>query len=719
MDPFLICCYGVYPMKRSPLAIAVASFSLAIGFSSQVFSAETGATPVEQVIIKALRDDRKSSGATGMDLSAFETPQSLTILDAATVSDFGLEDINSLLELTTGVNVDAAETDRTYYNSRGFDITSMHVDGIGVPFGELVVGDIDTAIYDKVEVIRGSNGLITGLGNPSGTVNYVRKRPGNEFDASTSITAGRWNDHRIVADVSTPLTATGSWAARFTGVYQEKDSWLDHYSNERTVGSLVVDGQLSNALTLALGYTWQDNNSDGVLWGAVPVIYNNGQPIDFDVSTSTTMDWTYWNTRTQTAFAELDWQISDRWNLMTSATRTDYDENSEVFYVYWNTGLDPATGLGLNGYPGKYDDFRETLVWDTRLQGRFTAFQREHQIHVGLSMADSDSHALQHSALSGFDVMPSFPGWTGNEVPRPLWDAPAPSANEDMELNRLYGSVLLSLTDRLNVILGVSKVDYKNRGISYGVSTDSDEDGGSPYAGFTWEMLDGLNVYGSYSDIYQPQYYLNEDLQPLGSAQGKSYELGLKKQFNNNVLASLAVFRTEQENLQEFSGYSDGDGVDDDDYSDDFTWALYRGINVEAEGIELEVAGNVTDTLRLQAGFTHLKLEDPDHNKARTFIPRNSLKLLAAWSPQLPLDLDFGLSLRWQDEVYFDSSYGRISQDAYAVLGGYVSYAMTDDLRLSFNLNNAADKKYFSSVKYEQSYYAEPRSYSLSLVWDY
>src|SRR5690606_7242830 len=129
---------------------------------------------------------------------------------------------------------------------------------------------------------------------------------------------------------------------------------------------------------------------------------------------------------------------------------------------------------------------------------------------VGLSMADSDSHALQHSALSGFDVMPSFPGWTGNEVPRPLWDAPAPSANEDMELNRLYGSVLLSLTDHLNVILGVSKVDYKNRGISYGVSTDSDEDGGSPYAGFTWEVLDGLNVYGSYSDIYQPQYYLNE-----------------------------------------------------------------------------------------------------------------------------------------------------------------------------------------------------------------
>lgn len=706
-------------MQLNPLALALVACAYTLSFTHVTHGAEEQASRIEEIIIKAIRDDRKSSGATGMDLSTFETPQSLSILDAATLTDFGLSDINSMLKMTTGINVDATETDRTFYNARGFDITSMHVDGIGVPFGELVVGDMDTAIYEKVEVIRGSNGLITGLGNPSGTVNYVRKRPGNEFDASIDISTGRWNDQRVVADVSTPLTQSGSWAARFVGVYQDKDSWLDHYSNQRKVGSLVVDGQLASSLTLALGYTRQDNNSDGVLWGAAPIIYSNGVQMDFDASTSTTMDWTYWNTRTETAFAELGWQIADNWNLTTSATRSDYDENSEVFYVYWNTGLDPNTGLGMFGYPGKYDDAQETLVWDSRLHGTFTAFEREHQVNLGLSMADADSVAMQHSALSGFDEMPAFPGWRGNEVLRPSWAAPTQSGLEDMRLNRLYGSVLLSMTERFNLILGASKVDYKSRGISYGVSTDSDEDGGSPYAGFTWEVLGNLNVYGSYSDIYQPQYYLNESLQPLGSAEGKSYELGLKKQFNNNVLASVAVFKTEQQNLQEFVAYSDGDGIDDTDYSDDFTYALYRGINVEAEGIELEVAGNVTDSLRLQAGFTHLKLEDPNHNKARTFIPRNSMKLLAAWSPQLPVDLDFGFSVRWQDDIYFDSAYGRISQDSYSVLGGYVSYAINDELRLSLNVDNAADKKYLSSVKYEQAYYAEPRSYSLSLRWDY
>ena len=245
---------------------------------------------VEEIIIKAIRADRDSRGATGLDLSPFETPQSLTVLDAEEIANFRLVDVNSMLKMTTGVNVDSTETDRTTYNSRGFDITSMHVDGIGIPFGSLIVGDLDTAIYEKVEVLRGSNGLITGLGNPSGTVNYVRKRPGNESAIDTTVQLGRWSNQRVVTDLSTPLTADGRWAIRAVGVYQDKDSWLDHYANERKVGSFVLDGQIGDALTLAVGYTHQDNDSSGVLWGAAPIIFNDGTQADWDASTTTAME---------------------------------------------------------------------------------------------------------------------------------------------------------------------------------------------------------------------------------------------------------------------------------------------------------------------------------------------------------------------------------------------------------------------------------------------
>ncbi|MBU2884963.1 TonB-dependent siderophore receptor [Gilvimarinus agarilyticus] len=702
-------------MKKLMLAALPSSLFALTALSGTVVLADGSPdVAVEQMTITGVRDDRKSSGATGLDMGVYETPQSLTIIDSAVINDFALSDINALLKMTTGINVDSTETDRTYYNARGFDITSMHIDGIGMPFGSLVVGDVDTALYEKVEIIRGSNGLITGLGNPSGTINYVRKRPTNEFTGSVKLTGGSWDNRRAELDVSTPLTSSGSWAARGVLVAQEKDSWLDHYSNERQLGYLVVDGQLTDDVTLAVGYSRQDNNSEGVLWGAVPVIYNNGEQADYDVATSTTMDWTYWNTLTDETFVELGWEINQNWRLTASAMHTDYEEHSEVFYIYWNEGLDADTGLGLLSYPGKFDDEKENLILDANLNGRFMAWGLEHQLQLGISSADSDSESYAHDALSGFVSMPAFPGWTGAEVERPIWDSPYQSAHQDISLDRIYGSLLLAVSDNINLTLGLNMVDYNNEGVSYGVPTDSQEDGSSPYIGFTWELADNLNLYASYSDIYQPQYVLGEDLQSLGSAEGKSYELGLKKSFANNALVTLALFRTEQSNLEEFKEYGDGDGIDDTDYSDDFDYSIYRGIDVESQGVELEVAGSITDQISVQAGYTYLELEDPNGDDARTFIPRNSAKLLLTWNPSAVPDLAMGLSTRWQDEVYFTSAYGRIAQDSYAVVGGYARYKVTDNFTLNVNLDNLTDDKYFSSVKYEQAYYAAPRSINVS-----
>jgi outer membrane receptor for ferric coprogen and ferric-rhodotorulic acid len=677
------------------------------------------AAMTEEIIITGIRDDRKSRGATGLDLTIYDTPQALTIIDSSTMADFGLSDINALLKMSAGVNVDATETDRTYYNARGFDITSMHIDGIGMPLGNLVVGDIDTAIYERVEIMRGSNGLITGLGNPSGTINYVRKRPANQAKGSLKISGGRWDNRRAELDISTPIIESGSWAARAVAVSQDKDSWLDHYSNQRQVASLIVDGQLTDRLTLAVGYTHQDNQSDGVLWGAVPVVYTDGTQADYDVSTSTAMDWTYWNTKTDESFVELGWHINDSWNLTSTAMHTDYQEGSELFYVYWNTGLDPDTGLGMYSYPGKYDTDKENLILDTNLNGTFTAWHQKHQVQLGVSNANSDPESFAHDALTGFVSMPAFPDWSGTEVQRPSWAAPYRSAHEDIDLNRIYGSLLLALTDNVNLILGMNAVDYNNEGESYGVSTNAKQDGSSPYIGFTWEILAGLNVYGSYSDIYQPQYVLGEDLQSLGSAEGKSYELGIKKAFNNNALLNIALFRTEQVNLEEFKEYGDGDGIDDTDYSDDFNYAIYRGVDVQSEGVEIEVAGNLTDEITLQTGFTHLQLEDANGDDARTFIPSNTFKLLLTYNPTAVENLKLGVSTRWQDEVYFDSEYGRINQDSYRVLGGFANYSITDDVSLSLNMDNISDEKYFSSVKYEQAYYAAPRDYTLSVNWNF
>ncbi|HZN27424.1 MAG TPA: TonB-dependent receptor plug domain-containing protein, partial [Burkholderiales bacterium] len=155
---------------------------------------------LETILITAKRDDRISKGATGLDLEIKDTPQSISVVTRERMENFGASDINSALRLATGINVEEWETNRTNYMARGFEIKNTQVDGVGLPndWG-IVTGAIDTFGYEKIEVIRGANGLLTGVGNSSGTINYVRKRPTNVTQGSVAATAGSYDERRVEA----------------------------------------------------------------------------------------------------------------------------------------------------------------------------------------------------------------------------------------------------------------------------------------------------------------------------------------------------------------------------------------------------------------------------------------------------------------------------------------------------------------------------------------
>lgn len=60
--------------------------------------------------------------------------------------------------------------------------------GGGVPYAMVA----DMAFYDRIEVLRGASGLVTGMGDPSGAINMVRKKPTAEFQGSAEAGLGSW-----------------------------------------------------------------------------------------------------------------------------------------------------------------------------------------------------------------------------------------------------------------------------------------------------------------------------------------------------------------------------------------------------------------------------------------------------------------------------------------------------------------------------------------------
>lgn len=666
-----------------------------------------GAGPMEEVMIVGKRLNRTSKGATNLPLSLADTPQAVTVIDREFIDSFGFDDVNDVLELTTGVNVEEVETDRTYYTSRGFDIKSMQVDGIGLPFLWNVVGALDTAIYDKVEVIRGANGLLTSTGNPSGTINYVRKRPTNDLQVSTELWVESWNKRRVEADVSGPLTDSGAWAGRLVAAGQSAESHLDHYENDRTIFYGVLDGQVGPKTTMTFGYTKQDNESTGVLWGALPLLYSDGTQTDFDVSTSTTMDWTRWETHAETAFVEVTHDIGNNWELKAILTRNEYDEPSELFYVYGNPGLDRDTGLGLYGWPGKYRSYSEHLLLDATITGSFMLGGRRHDLLLGFNAADADHGYLQYHAPvddPAWGPMPAFPGWTAREVARPPFGPPELAAEWTDDIKRIYGVARFDATDALNLIVGFNAIDVQSEGFNFDELRNRDEQEISPYVGFTYAFTDTLRVYASYSDIYEPQAELGENLAPLGPAIGTSYELGLKSEFfDGQLLAALSIFRAEQDNYAEYAGFDPDAGL-----------SFYRGVDVESEGFELEVSGSIGERMHLFGGYTRLDVEDPQGVDARTFVPRETLKIGTRFTPVRAPKLEVGGTLRWVDGMHLDTALGRISQPSFEVLSVYARYALSDRLELAVNVDNLTDEKYLTSLYWDQAFYAAPRSAAIS-----
>lgn len=655
---------------------------------------------VEEVYIMGVRENRISKGATGLAMSLYETPQSVTIMDQGFLEGFALDDVNQALKYITGVNVDETETDRTYYNSRGFDIKSMQVDGIGMPFNWNVVGALDTAIYEKIEVIRGANGLLTGTGNPSGTINYIRKRPTNKFKASGELTLGAWDRQRAEVDVSGPLTESGTWAGRVVIAAQDTESYLDLYSAHRQIYYGVIDGQLGDNSTITFGYTDQTNKAQSPLWGALPLLYADGTQTNYPRSTSTSMPWAHYNTYSQTGFIEYTYKLPAGWEFKTVLTSSDYEEPSELFYVYGSP--DKTTGLGLMGWPGKYFNESQRTLLDTTLSGSFELDGRSHDLLIGFSGSRADSGYLKYDAPGNdpaWGTLPAFPGWDGSEIARPNFGPAQVAGDWEDDLRRLYVISHLHATDRLDFVLGFNSIDNSTTGFNFGDSMDKDEQQTSPYAGVNFQFASNAKIYASYSNIFEPQSDFNEQLKPLGAAQGKSYELGVKSQwFDQRLLASIAAFKADQDNYAEYAGFDAAAGVS---YS--------KGISVVSEGFELEASGQVNDSWHLLAGFTKVDLDDGHGKEVRTFVPGQTFNLGTRY--QLTPALEIGGSWRWQDDI----RQGDIKQKAYSVMAAYVNYTINQHVKLALNVNNLTDEKYLSSLYWSQSFYGAPRNASASV----
>jgi outer membrane receptor for ferric coprogen and ferric-rhodotorulic acid len=531
----------------------------ALFFGGPARSQETAEPAVlDFVLVTAKRAERASRGATGLDLDLLETPQSISIVTAAQMRDFGATDINQALRLATGITVESWETNRTNYLARGFEIKNTQIDGIGLPNNwGIVTGAVDAYQYEKIEVIRGANGLLTGVGNSSGTVNFVRKRPTNDRQGELAVTSGSESLLRVEGDFSAPLAESGRWAGRLTGAWEDGDSYLRGMTDDRAFLAAVIDGQVGERATLALGYTWHETRTDGNLWGALVLDRVDGTQAEFPRSSTTAQDWSQWDTEGHNAFAEYTFALSDDWELKAAYNYRDFEDDSRLFYVYTYAGLE-LDDTGLWGWPGRWLTLDESHLVDVNLAGRFDAFGRGHEAILGVAYSDGETTTYDYGIPAdepAWGALPAFP-YAGDVVPEPQWGDRGFYSVLNQRITRAYGATRLALAERWRAVLGFNWTEYRRDGEQVGAPAfDQTEEEVSPYAGLVFEIADHAMLYASYSDIYQPQDQYDIDLEYLDPSKGLNYEVGAKASwFDNRLVTTIALFKAEQENLATLAG---------------------------------------------------------------------------------------------------------------------------------------------------------------------
>ena len=661
-----------------------------------------------QAIESYLTDEMNTS--TRLGLSSLETPQSVSAITRVQMDDFGLNSLNGALTSTTGVLVESVETDRTYYTSRGFDIANFQLDGVGVPmtYGN-IEGDIDTAIFERIEIVRGANGLMSGAGNPSATVNMIRKRPTEEFNLAVTGTVGAWDKKRVDADISGALTDEVN--GRFVVAQENRDSYLDNYGQDRFVGYGVVEMNLSQDTQVSAGLSHQSSKADSPLWGALPLFYTDGSATDYDRSTSTSADWAYWDSIETRAFAEVIHHFSDNWRAKLHYSHTDIDGDSELFYVYGTP--DPVTELGLFGYASAYtlDERRDLL--DLYLTGTFTLFDREHDLVAGVNWSQVDVKEVSlydYTTGAGFPALGNFRSWNG-DTPRPVFRDGETGSDWNDEQSSLYVASRLHLTDALSFVGGVRVTDWESEGYGYGESQATKVSGKTlPYAGLVYRFGEHYSVYASYTETFMPQRDIGSDLKRLAPAEGVNKELGVKGSFfESRLIASLALFQTSHDNVSEYAYFDIGSGQ-----------SIYEGIDYESEGFEVELSGELAPGLQASIGYTQLDIEDGSGDESRTFVPKKMLRFYTSYRLPMLDQLKIGAGLNWQDDIHRDVPGGiTIEQDGYALVNVFANYSINENLDIAVTLNNLTDKKYINSLYWDQGYYGAPRNASVSVSWRY
>jgi outer membrane receptor for ferric coprogen and ferric-rhodotorulic acid len=650
-----------------------------------------------------------SRTATGFDLSLRETPQSVTVMTRQRMDDFNLYTLSDVLQQTPGVAVDR-QGDAFNFTVRGSAV-NMQVDGMRQKANGWFANSQtqfslnDMVDIDRIEVLKGSSGLMSGDGSYGGIVNMIRKRPTAEFQASVGAAAASWDNYRADVDLGGPLNESGSIRGRLVAAATDGRSFIDDVKTNSQTLFATVDMDITANTLFNVGFThrrrefWgagstsmiQAYTASGEFLGMQPRSFNVGAP------------WSGYEQESNTVFSSLQHKFANGW-VATLKGSYDRTENPRGKLGIWFTAEPEVVDYS---WSRDYDNRNTSVALE--VQGPFELFGRTHELRFGAdsyrTTTDSYSGNARRTNL-GLDYSEG-----GGAIPKIDLDAVPMNNHSYFSSKRrsVYAAGLFSLADPVKLIGGVRITDYDQfDDTPYAYSNNDLRERGviTPYGGLVVDVTKNVSVYGSYSSIFNAQNARDKQGNTIDPEEGITYEVGAKGEFFDNRLnVSIARFWMKTDNTAEETGEVRPDGE-----------AIYRAVSgVMRRGYELEMSGELAAGWQVQGSYV---MNSSSLSTSDT-VPKYQFKLASSYRmPGALQNLTVGAAARWQSKAVA----GPLEQSSFWLVDLMARYQVNKQLMIGANVNNLLDKKYMSGMRdfgRVQYTWGAPRNFSVNMRYQF
>jgi iron complex outermembrane recepter protein len=495
-----------------------------------------------------------SSTGTRTDTPLRDIPQSIQVIPRQVLEDQKAIRLKDALQNVSGVfigNPFGGSLDS--FNIRGFDNATTLRDGIRDGFSESELTLRDLANVEQIEVLKGPASVLYGNVEPGGVINLTTKQPLSVPFYAADISIGSHSFFRPSLDFSGPLNGDRSVRYRLNVAYENSGSFRNFVNSERVFVAPVLSWKLNERtdLTLNASYLYDQRTFDrgipafGEGVANIPVSRFLGERGDFR------------NVNQFSLGYRLEHRVNDNLKIRNAFRFLD---TNEVVKSATAIELDETTGNLSRAYFDNANEYKLFLM-QTELISNFRTGSVSHQLLIGFD--------LQRNILEGFFAVPTdafestfTDRFTPNiNIFNPTYNTRVRPDRSELDLVRddaattdglgIFLQDQIALTNNLKLLLGGRFDTVSQRLIDKLSNTETEQSSQafSPRIGLVYQPIKAISLYTNYSRSFTPNTGIRADGSLLEPTRGTQFEVGIRAEFKQRFIATLAAYQITKTNV--------------------------------------------------------------------------------------------------------------------------------------------------------------------------